>query len=161
MENKNNKNDIVIDGEFSVIKVEDGLTARDFAAKLGHQDIVDLIDNLNAHGNLEVPTAVRIEPSDFNFSASNNDTALHYATKENKKDIVELLITAGADPSIKNQDGETALDVAKKTGNKDIIEILESHSGNQNQPQKPEFKLTKRLSVDTNIDDQNHPSLKS
>ena len=50
---------------------------------------------------------------------------LHY--KKNYKDIVEYLVSHGANVNITNKYGETPLHIASENGNKNIVEYLVSH----------------------------------
>lgn len=51
-------------------------------------------------------------------------SALHVATKNNKADSVSLLIKAGIDCNIQDEDGNTALHYAAELGHKEIVTIL-------------------------------------
>ena len=55
---------------------------------------------------------------------STGNTLLIYATQINLKAIVEILLSKGADPNIKNHFGNTALHVAYKNDNAFIINLL-------------------------------------
>ena len=52
------------------------------------------------------------------------NTALHYAAMKGSRELVELLLANGADPTVKNKAGLTPADEAEKAGNKDIADIL-------------------------------------
>ncbi len=51
-------------------------------------------------------------------------TPLHYASAKGARDIVKLLLDAGADASIADNQSRTALHLACQVGNKDIIRML-------------------------------------
>lgn len=53
-------------------------------------------------------------------------TALIFATRENKPEIVRFLIENGANVNAVNADGDTPLSMAKKAENKQIIEMLKA-----------------------------------
>ena len=53
-------------------------------------------------------------------------TPLHYASAKGSRDIVKLLLDAGADVSIADNQSRTALHMACQSGNKDIIRIMRS-----------------------------------
>lgn len=51
-------------------------------------------------------------------------SALHVATKNNKADSVSLLLRAGVDCNIQDEDGNTALHYAAELGHKEIVTML-------------------------------------
>ena len=51
-------------------------------------------------------------------------TAVHVAAGNNHADVVELLIDAGADIEVKNNDGRSPLHVASRRGNFQVVKIL-------------------------------------
>ena len=51
-------------------------------------------------------------------------TPLHHASAKGSRDIVKLLLDAGADATIADNHSRTALHLAAQTGNKDIIRLL-------------------------------------
>ena len=51
-------------------------------------------------------------------------TALYYAGAKGSKDIVKLLLDAGADAAIADNQSRTALHMAAQSGNKEIIRLL-------------------------------------
>jgi hypothetical protein len=55
---------------------------------------------------------------------STGNTLLIYATQNNLKSIVELLLSKGADPNIQNKFGNSALHIAYKNDNAFIINLL-------------------------------------
>ena len=57
------------------------------------------------------------------------DTALHWAARMGKSEMVKLLVEAGARIDISNNDDETALDVARKYQRAEIVEALERIAG--------------------------------
>jgi len=61
---------------------------------------------------------------------STGNTLLIYATQINLKVIVEILLSKGADPNIKNQFGNTALHMAYKNDNAFIINLLIEYGAN-------------------------------
>ena len=61
---------------------------------------------------------------------STGNTLLIYATQINLKAIVEILLSKGADPNIKNHFGNTALHVAYKNDNAFIINLLIEYGAN-------------------------------
>ena len=61
---------------------------------------------------------------------STGNTLLIYATQINLKVIVEILLSKGADPNIKNHFGNTALHMAYKNDNAFIINLLIEYGAN-------------------------------
>lgn len=53
-------------------------------------------------------------------------TALHFASKWDRIDVIEELLANGADPLIRTWDGETALVIARKLGNWAAFRMLEN-----------------------------------
>jgi ankyrin repeat protein len=86
---------------------------------MGHNDIAKLLLDKNANVNAVI--------------SQNGNTPLHLAviggnTILYTRNMVRLLLNAGADSLIQNHDHETALDLAKKSRNQPIIEIFRIHS---------------------------------
>ncbi|PNH11371.1 Serine/threonine-protein kinase TNNI3K [Tetrabaena socialis] len=54
----------------------------------------------------------------------NGWTALHYASLNGSKEVVEALLRAGADMAAKGKDGWTALHYASLKGSKEVVEAL-------------------------------------
>ena len=54
---------------------------------------------------------------------------MHFATGWDHKEIVELLIDAGADVNAKDDIGDTPLDVAIQLKQTEIAELLGEHGG--------------------------------
>lgn len=79
------------------------------AARLGHEEICNLLIEAGAHINAQ---------DEYGF------TGLMYAAHENHKEICKLLIANRADINTRKKDGETALSVAVRTGHIKICELL-------------------------------------
>lgn len=65
-----------------------------------------------------------IKPTQLNKKASYFGTSLHIACDDNNIDIVRLLLTAGADPEIKDVSGNTPLAIAIERGYEDLAYFL-------------------------------------
>lgn len=76
-------------------------------------------------GNLEeLRSALDSPETNINDVDKHGATALMYAVRRGRKDIVELLIDKGADPHIITWGDKTALREAVKGGHKEIIKLL-------------------------------------
>lgn len=64
--------------------------------------------------------------ADVNIATKTKSTALMAAASAGRVSIVELLVTKGADPMLKNSKGQTALDVAVKREKEDVVKYLKS-----------------------------------
>ena len=67
--------------------------------------------------------------SQVNAANKNGDTALIWATKLKNIDMVRLLLTAGADPNKKNNDGVSPYLIAYNEGSDDILGLLQAAGG--------------------------------
>ena len=68
--------------------------------------------------------------ADVNLVNATGDSALHHAVFLQRKDIVKILITAGANPAIKNKENKTAEMKAIETQQPDIAEYLKNARSN-------------------------------
>ncbi len=64
-------------------------------------------------------------------------TALHWAVRRSHPDLVELLLDAGADPTIRGRDGLRAWDDALESGDRRILALLEAAGGRFDPPAHP------------------------
>ena len=58
------------------------------------------------------------------YFVQDGDTALHIACKEGHVNVIESLLSQGADMTIKNNDGNTPLDECQDTRNYEIISLF-------------------------------------
>jgi ankyrin repeat protein len=58
-------------------------------------------------------------------------TALMFASYLGHKEVVKLLLEAGADVNTRDKDGFTALTLASENGHKEIIELLKSYGARE------------------------------
>jgi hypothetical protein len=65
---------------------------------------------------------------DINAQDGNDNwnTPLHLAIKRNDLEVVNFLLTQGADTTTENVDGKTPLDLAEERNNVEIIDVLKS-----------------------------------
>jgi ankyrin repeat protein len=65
------------------------------------------------------------------------ETPLHWSAKEGNKEVVELLISKGADVNAKDDVGDTPVDWAD---NKETADLLRKHGGKTGEELKAEGK---------------------
>jgi ankyrin repeat protein len=76
--------------------------------------------NSSKKGNVRIIKQYIQEGSDVNIQTNYGWTALMFASMNNHKKIVRILLDANADVNIRNKDGKT---VIIQTGNNEIINI--------------------------------------
>jgi len=110
------------------IQDEEGRTALMVACSgVTYNDEGVILDYVNMIGNLiKAKTNLDIQDNEGN-------TALILAVKCNYKEVVPLLLSAGAAICIKNKNRETALSIAQKEGFVEIIKLLEERIGTLNE----------------------------
>ena len=62
--------------------------------------------------------------ADVNLLYENDFNVLHVAAMGNSKEIVEILLKAGAKLGTKTRAGETAYDISKREGKKNLLSLL-------------------------------------
>ena len=123
-----------------------GLTPLHISSELAMEDLVDL---LLAHGASTMSlTATMTTPfyraarggsvrilqslydagSDVNAPSWDNYTPLMEAVSWSNHDIVNLLLSWGADPYFQNDDGESAITIASSIGDEGVLEMIEGVS---------------------------------
>lgn len=69
--------------------------------------------------------------ADLNLRDYQGDTALIWAVRWKNLEAARLLLSAGADPSIKNDAGQTALQIADESGYTDFVKVLQKMGINE------------------------------
>jgi hypothetical protein len=92
-------------------------------------------------GNIEAVKQHIAAGTDVNAKAGDaGSTPLHWAVAFGHKEIVELLITASANVSAKNNKGRTPLDLAIMRSHTEIADLLRKHGGKTGEELKAEGK---------------------
>jgi ankyrin repeat protein len=85
---------------------------------------MDLLDAVRKNNTKKV-TKFLEEGADPNFvEDSDNLTPLHFAVVYNAKNVIPLLIEAGANLNAKNYDGLTPLEIALELKNEEMVDLL-------------------------------------
>src|SRR5574341_693640 len=125
---------------------EDGWTALHLAAHYGHEAIVKMLlaygADPNARSNndlantpihaaaaggsksLDALRALLANGADVNATQHGGYTALHAAAQNGDRAMVDLLLTRGANPSIKSTDGRDAASFAREKGHEEITGLF-------------------------------------
>lgn len=78
-------------------------------------------------GSVKLATAFLTEEGqDVNIAGPSGMTALHFAAKHERPDVITYLRSQGGDREIENDEGLTPRDVANLTGNPDVIAAMEA-----------------------------------
>ena len=76
----------------------------------------------------------------MNAKSNRGYTPLHEASKNEKNEILELLIAKGADVNAKDDDGDTPLDYAHRRVYTEVAALLRKHGGKTSPELKAEGK---------------------
>ncbi|XP_069127645.1 transient receptor potential cation channel subfamily A member 1-like isoform X2 [Argopecten irradians] len=118
---KDGGNDIITDGLHKVF--ETGSVAWSITDRPCH------IFKFAAKGNLsEVQRLYKIDKSRIYIQDSRGFSALHHAAANGHRDVVEFIVTAGADINLQNKNGDTSLHVAVDGDHTDVLNCLLKHS---------------------------------
>ncbi|KZT05862.1 ankyrin [Laetiporus sulphureus 93-53] len=94
----------------------------------GHEQSKTTLSRLAISGNVRDIASFLDENPDIDVNAAdeNGYTSLHLACDRGHVEIVRLLLSRGADPSIKDADDLPAVELAEISGHQDIVDILNS-----------------------------------
>ncbi len=100
-----------------------GNTALHLAAQLGNLEVVQKLIEKHANPNPRTAKVMAGEGGAAFFRGpSGEQTPLLLAARANHKDVMEALVAAGADPTLKAQDGTTLLMAAASSGHVEVVE---------------------------------------
>jgi uncharacterized protein len=85
-------------------------------------------------GNREALRALVQRKADVNAPQIDGTTALHWAVRADDLDLADVLLKAGANPSVANNDGATPMLLAAINGNAAMLERLIQAGANPNAP---------------------------
>ena len=123
-----------------------GLTPLHIAAELAMEDLVELFlahgastRSLTATmttpfyraargGSVKILQSLYDAGSNVNATTWDDYTPLMEAVSWSNYDLLNLLLSWGADPHFRNDDGESAIDIASRIGDEAVLEMLESAS---------------------------------
>lgn len=84
--------------------------------------------NFAASGDLEAVRALLAQGAQVNQVVGQDGTALHWAARMGRKDVVQELLDAGADVSVTNAQDDTPYAVARDCSPcRDVVALLEQH----------------------------------
>lgn len=87
--------------------------------KPGRREVIEYL--LKAGADID---AIEYAGVESRCGASGLGTALHYATREGREDLVRLLLENGADTEVRDTLGRTALEVAKEAAHPQLVLAL-------------------------------------
>lgn len=112
------------------------------AAYKGH---VEIVKALLDHHRQTTTTSSSSSAHFLDWQDEDGQTALSLAIAAGQKNVVELLLWAGANPSLADHQGQTPLDLAQSKGDADIIHLIKvgrkTHS-----PPTPSSRLSSHIS---------------
>lgn len=96
--------------------------------RVSHSSFAVTLCSSAAGGDLEAVRALLARGAQVNEVVGTEGTALHWAARMGRREVVELLLEAGADVSILNEQGYTPYAVAREwSPSRDVVQFLEQH----------------------------------
>jgi ankyrin repeat protein len=125
---------------------EDGFTPLHYACFFGGPDVAALLLRAGADSGAVAANAMRVQPlhsavasrrldvvrllvaagADVDAQQHGGYTALQAASLHDLVEIAGLLLAAGADPSLVNDDGDRARDLAERSGSAGVLALLDA-----------------------------------
>ena len=126
----------------------DGFTALHLACFFGHPNLAEMLLRYGADPNARSRNAISVTPlhsaaaarkqrsvewlveygADVNATQQGGWTALHEAARQGNFEMVEYLLSKGASPAIKSEDGKAPADLANEKGHQQVLAALKAHA---------------------------------
>ena len=87
---------------------------------------VQAIHAATASGNLEIVRVVLEAGADPNAQQQAGFRPMHEAGANNRRDLAELLVSYGGDPTLTNDEGKSSIDLAREKGHADLVAWMEN-----------------------------------
>ena len=95
----------------------------------GHSKIVQLLLDYHADPNISAKVNhSTISLTDKSTFIQDGNTALHFACKEGDVNVIQSLLSQGADTTIKNIDGNTPLDECYDTSKDEVANLFTQYN---------------------------------
>ena len=137
-----------LDPEQAKAYSQDGYTALHLACFFGHPNLAEMLLRYGADPNARSRNAMSVMPlhsaaaarkqrtvewlveygADVNATQQGGWTALHEAARQGNTEMAEYLISKGADPAKKSEDGKVPADLANETGHQQVLAALKAHA---------------------------------
>jgi ankyrin repeat protein len=126
----------------------DGFTALHLACFFGHPNLAEMLLRYGADPNARSRNAMAVTPlhsaaaarkqrsvewlveygADINAVQQGGWTALHEAARQGNMEMAEYLLSKGADPLRKSEDGKAPADLADEKGHQQVLAALKAHA---------------------------------
>jgi uncharacterized protein len=126
----------------------DGYTALHLACFFGHPNLAEMLLRYGADSNARSRNAMSVTPlhsaaaarkqrsvewlveygADINAAQQGGWTALHEAARQGNTEMAEYLLSKGADPMKKSDEGKVPADLANEKGHQQVLAALKAHA---------------------------------
>jgi uncharacterized protein len=148
---KRNRLAELVANDLSLVKVysSDGFTALHFACFFGHPNVAEFLLRYGADANARSKNDTAVMPlhsatanvlklktvewlleygADPNATQPGGWTPLHSAAVHGNQEMVEVLVSKGANPTRKNDKGQTPADLAREKDHRQVMAALKAHA---------------------------------